>query len=217
MDSIIDTISGKLKKEIHNELVKDKIGGIKEILRHEVNAKQYASAMFHAASEGKKIDSIKEDFSVIASTMINDKEALNFFNSNFIDGKIKMSVLNNVYKKSIEEETFNLLYILLERDLFKLLPAVIVEYDNICNEYYNIVHVKVTSAIEIKNMTVLENAIKKIAGRDIDIVIEIDSSLISGIIVEMEDVVYDYSLKNILKRLEHSISDMNLKEKPDSV
>lgn len=209
MDSIIDTVTSKLKKEILSELAREKINGIKEILHHEAGAKRYASAMFYAANELGKIDAIKNDFSMIASTLISDRDISSFFNSNFIEGSVKAKILENVYGKYFQEETFNLLHILLERELTRLLPGIVVEYDNICNEYYNVAYVKIISAVKIKDIDSIKKAAMRIAGKDIELLLEIDDSLIAGIIVEIEDVVYDYSLRRMLDSLKNSISDVS--------
>lgn len=209
MDSIIDTVTSKLKKEILSELAREKINGIKEILHHEAGAKRYASAMFYAANELGKIDAIKNDFSMIASTLISDRDISSFFNSNFIEGSVKAKILENVYGKYFQEETFNLLHILLERELTRLLPGIVIEYDNICNEYYNVAYVKIISAVEIKDIDSIKKAAMRIAGKDIELLLEIDDSLIAGIIVEIEDVVYDYSLRRMLDSLKNSISDVS--------
>lgn len=209
MDSIIDAVTSKLKKEILSELAREKINGIKEILHHEAGAKRYASAMFYAANELGKIDAIKNDFSMIASTLISDRDISSFFNSNFIEGSVKAKILENVYGKYFQEETFNLLHILLERELTRLLPGIVVEYDNICNEYYNVAYVKIISAVKIKDIDSIKKAAMRIAGKDIELLLEIDDSLIAGIIVEIEDVVYDYSLRRMLDSLKNSISDVS--------
>ena len=92
-----------------------------------------------------------------------------------------------------------------------ILFAIIVEYENLCNEYYNIVVAKITTSSVIEDTPeaeVLKDHIRSmIKGKDVHFTFHVDESIIGGVIVEMEDIVYDYSIRNLLTELGLSISD----------
>lgn len=207
MENIIVSISKSLRDEIQKELTLSKMRGIKEALHHEASSVQYAKAIFSLASEVGKIDTIKENLNMISETLICDKEILEFFSSPFVHGKIKITVLNRVYKEPLETEIFNMLYILLERNVFNLLPAIIVEYENIYNDFYNVLQINLKTAKEIPESEIqyIKEKMFSITGREAEVNVSVDNSLIAGIILEADSVVYDYSIKNLLIRLKKTM------------
>lgn len=213
MDSITDNILSNLKKEVLKEITREKASRFTRIVKNEASAKNYAKAMFDAATELGKIEDIKKDLNIIYSSLLVDKDIFDFFKSHFIDIHLRMNMLKKVYENNISEETFNLIAILTERGLMDILFAIIVEYENLCNEYYNIIVAKITTSSVIENTPesdILKEHIQSmVKGKEIHFIFNIDESIIGGIIVEMEDIVYDYSIRNLLTELGLSISDNN--------
>ncbi|PPS23112.1 ATP synthase F1 subunit delta [Brachyspira murdochii] len=214
MESIADSILKDLKKEVLKESTKEKVSRFTRITKNESNAKNYAKAMFDVASDAGKIEVIKSDLDIVYSSLLVDKDIYDFFKSSFIDGNLRMRILKKVYAGKISEETFNLIAILIERDLLHTLFAVIVEYENLCNEYYNIAVVKITTASGINNniedIEKLKECIRNmIKNRDVHFIFHTDENIIGGVVIEIEDIVYDYSIRRVLKGLKTSISNDN--------
>ena len=206
MDSITDNILSNLKKEILKEITKEKASRFTRIVKNEASAKNYAKAMFDAAQELGKIETIKNDFNTVYSSMLIDKDVVSFFTSAFVDGNIKIGILKKVYEDSVAEETFNLLSILIERDLINILVAIIVEYENLCNEYYNILSTKIIASSEIENIEELKSSIRNMAvDKNVHFTVEIDESIMGGIIVQIDDVIYDYSVRRLLENVKDSL------------
>lgn len=214
MESIADSILKDLKKEVLKESTKEKASRFTRITKNESNAKNYAKAMFDVASESGKIEVIKSDLDIVYSSLLVDKDIYDFFKSSFIDGNLRMRILKKVYAGKISEETFNLIAILIERDLIHTLFAIIVEYENLCNEYYNIAVARIITASDINNniddIEKLKECIRNmIKDRDVHFIFHTDENIIGGIVIEIEDIVYDYSIRRILRELKTSISDDN--------
>lgn len=205
MDSMTDNILSNLKKEILKEITKEKANRFTRIVKNEASAKNYAKAMFDAAQELGKIETIKNDFNTVYSSMLVDKDVVSFFTSSFVDGNIKIGILKKVYGETIAEETFNLLSILIERDLINILFAIIVEYENLCNEYYNILSTKIIASSEIENIEELKSSIRNMVDKDVHFTVEIDESIMGGIIVQIDDVIYDYSVRRLLDNVKDSL------------
>ena len=213
MDSIADDILKDLKKEVLKESTKEKVSRFTRITKNESTAKNYAKAMFDVAADVGKIEAIKSDLNIVYSSLLVDKDIFDFFKSSFIDGNLRMRILKNIYSDKIAEETFNLIAILIERDLIHILFAIIVEYENLCNEYYNIVIAKITTSSEITNMKDMEKLKEHISSmvkdKDVHFMFNTDENIIGGVVIEIEDTVYDYSVKRLLNELKTSISENN--------
>lgn len=213
MDSIAENILSDLKKEVLKEVTREKASRFSRIVKNESSAKNYAKAMFDIASDMGKIEAIKSDLNVVYSSLLVDSDIYDFFKSSFIDGHLRMRILKKIYADKILEETFNLIAILIERDMISMLFAIIVEYENLCNEYYNIIIVKITTAsnmTDTEDMNKLKNHITNmISDKDIHFTFNIDENIIGGVVIEIEDVVYDYSVRRLLTELKSSISEIN--------
>ncbi|MCZ9892740.1 ATP synthase F1 subunit delta [Brachyspira hyodysenteriae] len=213
MDSIAENILSDLKKEVLREVTREKASRFSRIVKNESSAKNYAKAMFDIASDIGKIEVIKSDLNVVYSSLLVDNDIFNFFKSSFIDGHLRMRILKKIYADKILEETFNLIAILVERDMINILFAIIVEYENLCNEYYNIIVVKITTAsnmTDTEDMNKLKDHITNmISDKDIHFTFNIDENIIGGVVIEVEDVVYDYSVRRLLTELKSSISENN--------
>ena len=48
-----------------------------------------------------------------------------------------------------------------------------------------------------------------ISDKDIHFIFNIDEKIIGGVVIEIEDVVYDYSVRRLLTELKSSISENN--------
>ena len=213
MDSIAENILSDLKKEVLKEVTREKASRFSRIVKNESSAKNYAKAMFDIASDMGKIEAIKSDLNIVYSSLLVDNDIYDFFKSTFIDGHLRMRILKKIYADKILEETFNLIAILIERDMINMLFVIIVEYENLCNEYYNIIIVKITTAsnmTDIEDMNKLKNHITNmISDKDIHFTFNIDENIIGGVVIEIEDVVYDYSVRRLLTELKSSISEIN--------
>ncbi|MCZ9953646.1 ATP synthase F1 subunit delta [Brachyspira hyodysenteriae] len=213
MDPIAENILSDLKKEVLREVTREKASRFSRIVKNESSAKNYAKAMFDIASDIGKIEVIKSDLNVVYSSLLVDNDIFNFFKSSFIDGHLRMRILKKIYADKILEETFNLIAILVERDMINILFAIIVEYENLCNEYYNIIVVKITTAsnmTDTEDMNKLKDHITNmISDKGIHFTFNIDENIIGGVVIEVEDVVYDYSVRRLLTELKSSISENN--------
>ncbi|MEI0487097.1 ATP synthase F1 subunit delta [Brachyspira intermedia] len=213
MDSIAENILSDLKKEVLKEVTREKASRFSRIVKNESSAKNYAKAMFDIASDMGKIEAIKSDLNIVYSSLLVDNDIYDFFKSTFIDGHLRMRILKKIYADKILEETFNLIAILIERDMINMLFVIIVEYENLCNEYYNIIIVKITTAsnmTDIEDMNKLKDYITNmISDKDIHFTFNIDENIIGGVVIEIEDVVYDYSVRRLLTELKSSISEIN--------
>ncbi|TVL68131.1 ATP synthase F1 subunit delta [Brachyspira hyodysenteriae] len=211
MDPIAENILSDLKKEVLREVTREKASRFSRIVKNESSAKNYAKAMFDIASDIGKIEVIKSDLNVVYSSLLVDNDIYDFFKSSFIDGHLRMRILKKIYADNISEETFNLIAILVERNMIHILFAIIVEYENLCNEYYNIIVVKITTASNIndtEDMNKLKDHITSmILDKEIHFTFNIDENIIGGVVIEVEDVVYDYSVRRLLTELKSSISE----------
>ena len=73
------------------------------------------------------------------------------------------------------------------------------------DEYNNTIRVKIIGAYSINEDTIKKiiDTIKTFSDKKIDYTIETDDTLIGGIIVNIGDTVYDYSIKNQINMMKN--------------
>ncbi len=210
--NLIETITSKLKEEVRNESIKSKIRDIQEKFQHNSTSLQYANAMFQVASELNIVDKVRDDFVIVFDTLLQDEDIKTFLSSHFINIKSKIEILNKAYKNKIEPETLNLISIIVERNLINILSSIIIEYENVIDDYYNIAQVVITTAYPIDNTEIIEKAIVGMIDREISLTVKVDERLISGIIVDIGGTVYDYSMLNELKKMKEIVLNCDVSD-----
>ena len=165
--------------------------------------KPTAKAIFEIAKELNMIDKIYNEL-LECSKIFLDEDIKKYFIDKSIPKKYKIKTIENKLKPIFSRETFVFISILMDHDVMDTLPDIVGFYKEISDEYYNIVRVKIITADEIDKETV-ESVIKTVkcfSKGDVIYTTETDKNIIGGIIVHVDSIVYDYSIKNQVNRLQ---------------
>lgn len=110
--------------------------------------------------------------------------------------------------ESAGESFTRFLNLLAEAHRLPQLPEIAGLFEELRAEAEHVVHAKVTSAVALPaaELDVIKSALKKRLGREIQIEVAVDESLIGGAIIDAGDVVIDGSLKGKLSRLQTALT-----------
>ena len=175
---------------------------MKEIERIKL-LKPTAKAIFKIAKELNMVDKIYNEL-VECSKLFQDEDIKKYFVDRSVPKKNKMEIIENKLKPIFSKATFLFISILMQHDVMDILPDILSFYKEISDEDYNIVRVRIITADEIDKETV-DNIIKTVecfSNGDIVYTTETDKDIIGGIIVHVDSVIYDYSVKNQVNRLQ---------------
>lgn len=106
-------------------------------------------------------------------------------------------------------ETFgNFLGLLFENRRLSLLPEIAGLYDELRFEAERVVKAKVTSAVALPaaELETIKAALKKRFGREVEVEMAVDDSLIGGAVIAAGDVVIDGSIRGKLHRLDAALT-----------
>ena len=165
--------------------------------------KPTAKAIFQIAKELNMVDKIYNEL-VECSKLFQDEDIKKYFVDRSVPKKNKMEIIENKLKPIFSKATFLFISILMQHDVMDILPDILSFYKEISDEDYNIVRVRIITADEIDKETV-DNIIKTVecfSNGDIVYTTETDKDIIGGIIVHVDSVIYDYSVKNQVNRLQ---------------
>lgn len=177
------------------------------------SSKNYAQALIELAGENASLkdtffNEIKE-INIAFSKVPNSKK---IFSSPAISKEEKKSIVKKMLQGKVNETIFNFLNILIENDKLSLLEEIQNQYLILLNKSKGILVAEVYSAHEISDDTVkalIETLQCNISNTQNvnNIVIEkkLDPSLIGGLKLKINDLVYDGSIKSRLEGLKRRL------------
>ena len=172
-------------------------------------AYRYANSLMLLAEEKKLFKKISEDADLVFNTLYGSKELRAVLKSPVVKADIKKSVMEKIFEKKISNETLSFISFVLEKNREDILFDIFKEFLALVDKKNGVVKAKVASAIEfddkLKQKMVVDLE-KKIA-KKVSAVYSVDSNMIGGFIVRIEDTVYDASVKHQLSLLRKRFSE----------
>jgi len=172
-------------------------------------AAQWAEALIElaAGSPGATDEKVLADLEAINKAVASTPDFSVILDHPSIAGTEKKQLLIKAFEKSVEDLTLRLLQLLADRRRLKLLPYIETTYRQLLNERKNITTASVTSADPLSDKAVAEIKTKLIKqlGKQVELAVKVDRSLIGGIVLRVGDQVIDGSLKGKLEALERSL------------
>jgi F-type H+-transporting ATPase subunit delta len=177
-------------------------------------ARPYARAVFDLALAAGQLDAWARGLAA-AAAVVGDKAAREFLGRPGL-GVAKRSEFVLAVAKAMPggevlgtAEGTNLLKLLAENDRLAALPEISAQFDALKAEQENKVKVRLVSAatVDAAEAQKISGALSKKLGRQVELELEVDASLIGGAIVRAEDMVIDDSLRTRLQRLASALTD----------
>lgn len=170
-------------------------------------ASKYASALYELALENNQLDIYQEQIRFVLNSLDENKEFFDVLNSKFISVKEIHDIIDKTFI-GIEIDIISLLKIIVENHRVEILRDVLVSFNSMCNSYKGITEGILYSAFDLDKKTIedIELAIGKKENRKVSLIFKIDSSLIGGVKVVINNHIYDGSVKNKLSEMKQSLS-----------
>jgi F-type H+-transporting ATPase subunit delta len=174
-------------------------------------ATRYAKSVLDLAIERNCVEAVLGDMQVIHKICTQSRDFEVMLNSPVINGDKKLSVINEVLKRfNVNEITQAFVNLLVAKGrelyLYQISAAYIEQY----NVLKKIRTVKLTTATPM-NDSIKKTLEAKIAGYmpndTIDLKTVVDDSLIGGFVLEVEDKLYDASVRKHLSDVKSKIVD----------
>ncbi len=180
-------------------------------------AARYAKSLLDLAVERNCLEAVLEDVKLLHAICQQSPEFEVMLRSPVISGDKKLNVLKLVLEKYNINLLTNAFITLLvnkgrEANLYQMTTAFVAQY----NTLKRIRTVKLTTAAPMGE-AVRNSIVKKIAGYmpddTVDMKTEIDESLIGGFVLEVEDKLYDASVKKSLNDIRAKLVDHSYESK----
>ncbi|HEX5046530.1 MAG TPA: F0F1 ATP synthase subunit delta [Gammaproteobacteria bacterium] len=177
-------------------------------------ARPYAKALFDIASGEGRLGEWSQALSA-ASAVLEDANAKRVLGNPTIDVAKRAEFLRAVsvgIKGASVLETSQgkaLLAVLAENDRLALVPEIAAQFDALKAQAENKVKVTMTAATQVDPGTAeqVKQALKKRLGREVELELAVDPSLIGGAVIRAEDMVIDGSVRARLEKLAAQLID----------
>lgn len=164
---------------------------------------RYAKALLKLAIEENSVDVISKDLELVIDTIEKSHELKVILQNPVVRNDKKLRILTSIFEDKISHTSLKFIQLVVHRHRAELLTDVINTFFTLRDEYLNIKSVKVISAFELDQDLIdkIREILKNQTGKDIKITFHIDKSLIGGFIIQIDDTVYDGSIKHQLQLL----------------
>jgi F-type H+-transporting ATPase subunit delta len=163
--------------------------------------KRYARALFDVASERGKIDQVEADLGAIVQAVEQSEDLSKIILHPHIAAAAKQSLVDDLFKSHVGEETFNFLGVLIENGRELQLVDIYRSFVQLANDARGIADAVVTSAQPLSTEEQAELAEKfgQTLNKKLRLTAVVDPSILGGIIIKIGDRLYDGSMKTKLE------------------
>ena len=172
---------------------------------------RYAKSWIDLALERNEVESALADVKVLKNLLRVNADFSAFVKSPVISYDKKKNILSTLFEDKLSKLTLLFLQLLVTKHREINLPLIVDYFLSQYKTLKEISTVKVISAqplIKEDQEKIIKMASASIVGfKNIELETVVDESLIGGFIIEMEDYVYDASVKNQIFRLKKSFAE----------
>jgi F-type H+-transporting ATPase subunit delta len=174
-----------------------------------VLAKRYAKAVIDLAQEAGVLKEVGQDLERIAGLFADSPELANVFADPTIAPEAKEKVLAEVLEKGgVQDLTMKFISVVLAKDRILGIGEIARSYRDLLDQLENKIRAKVISATRLDKdeQSRIKDALSKISGKDVALEVEVDESLLGGVVAYMGSQVYDGSIRNQLTQIKDNLS-----------
>lgn len=176
---------------------------------------RYARSLIELAQEQKKLESVFEDVKSFKKLM-KHRELFVMLKSPVIPGDKKKKVMDQLLKGKVEDLTMRFVHLVIQKKREELLPYIADEFIEQYKKINNISTVRIRSAEKLSEESIKEIKQKlldqKMADGEIEVIEQIDPSIIGGFVLEFGGYRYDASISWKLADIRKKNYEKNLYE-----
>ena len=167
-------------------------------------AKRYARALFDIAQKEDKIEVIYGELKGFSSILKESGDLAEFFANPVFDNSDKSAVIGNILDKiGLSATTSNFLMLLVDKRRVDILEQVEECYQKYMDDVLNKARVGVKTAFPLSDelSARIRKQMEDLTGKNVEMVIDEDPSLLGGVVIVVGDTLYDGSVKTQLNNI----------------
>lgn len=170
---------------------------------------RYANSLMLLAEEKNIFQEVAKDAELIFNSISNTKELKIYLKSPVIKTDVKKKLLYEIFINKISSETLSFIQFVVQKNREDILLEIFKEFLVLCDKKNKTLRAKVKTAVELDDSlkAKLVNQLETRTKQKIIANYFTDQKIIGGFIVEIEDQVYDASVKHQLAQLRKKFSE----------
>tara|TARA_B100001123_G_scaffold207605_1_gene235152 strand:+ start:51079 stop:51630 length:552 start_codon:yes stop_codon:yes gene_type:complete len=173
-------------------------------------AKRYARALLEVSQKDTDPEVVGQDLLGVVTVIASYPKLDQVFASPGIPAARKKALVSELFLRlgDLAPVTKRLLVLLSERDRLSLIREISEVYQDELMELRNIVRARVTTAweLELASVTSIKKALEEATGKQVEVDVNVDTTLLGGIVTQIGSTVYDGSVAGHLGRLRQRLS-----------
>ena len=174
--------------------------------RRESAARRYAEAAFDIALRDDAVAAWRAELDLAAAIVAEDRIGRALANPS-IPLETRIATAEATFGPHVGPGTLNLIGLLLRRGRIEELPRLAVEFRRLDDEREGITHATATSASPLTGdeVAALTGRLQELSGGRVELQVEVDPSLLGGLVVRVGDRLIDGSVRSRLERLRNQL------------
>lgn len=168
---------------------------------------RYAKSLIDLAVEQNKLDLIYADMLAFNTTLDANPALVVLFKSPIVQGEKKWIVVKQIFASSFNATTISFLELVIRKKREYYLPDIANAFIGLYNDINKITTAKVTTAVAVSDAVINEVRafIEKQTGKKVILETAINADIIGGLVIQMEDKLYDASISGKLRKAKHEL------------
>jgi ATP synthase F1 delta subunit len=170
-------------------------------------ARVYADALFRAAKEEDKLDSIHDQLNEFTDAIQDNRDLQLFLFSPYFSALEKKEGLTKAIDGA-DDELLNFLELLAEKHRMPVIFRIRRQFEEMWAKENKRLEITVTSAVELDPQISerIGAAIEKQTGQTVDLSSNVESEILGGLVVQVGNMVLDASVRNSLEKLRKNVA-----------
>jgi F-type H+-transporting ATPase subunit delta len=171
-------------------------------------ARIYAEALLSAADKRQQAQEVLEQLEELVGEVLNRDSAFNLFlASAVVSREHKREALHRAFEGKINEILYHFLLVLNDHDRLGILPETAVLARDLFERRAGRMHVEVTAAVTLdeEQRERLRRQLRDKFHREPILSVRVDPDLLGGLVVKVDDWVYDSSVRGRLERIRNQL------------
>ena len=170
-------------------------------------ARVYAEALFEAARDAGKLDSLHEQLGQFTDAVDRNRDLQVFLFSPYLSSADKREGLGRAISGA-ERELTNFLELLIDKHRMPEIFRIRREFDQLWKRENRRIDVTVTSAVELDPAVVarIGQEVERQTGEEVDLSSRVDDDILGGIVLQVGNMVLDASIRSRLEKLRKSVA-----------
>lgn len=173
-------------------------------------SKRYAHAFFAIATQENQLEQYYNELKQFSSIITQDHALRDFLANPVFEQAGKKNVVEKIINKlELSRMTINFLKLLVDKKRIEVLPEIETCYRQLMDEALKKIRVNLKTAFPLsaEMQKYINTSLEKVTGRQVEMTVGEDPTLLGGIVIGVGDTLYDGSIKNQLNKMSNLLGE----------